>query len=588
MIETERNKRHGEGVNSQKQRNIVPILTCSGAGVFSMVKQALAWLFFCSCLPASAQSVPAHDRQQSVAAIMAAEYALQTNDLKTAAIEYTKAARYSDDVALSERASRLAMTAEMPELTRQALARWRQLAPDSSAMLSLALDLAMKQGEADNAFQYGRQLFSSSNPEHHKAFIDMLASEKSDGGVMARAVMRETANNTHLLPDQATLWIQLWVLSGRIEENSASELLAEKMGEKFPEDARTQLIAASVMREKGMHAEALAHVIRATKLAPQTKWVKQTILSELTLARAWTEADNYLLTKLQDEATLLMRGRFILANNQAELTEKFYQQVLQSEEIKSAKMQLLQAQLADNLGRWAEAEKIYQAIPQGAERDRAQLRLPVMLQKQNRIAEALANLHAYQKNPDADGEFVRDSYLVEANLFDDASVDGKAMKVFQRGLAIFENDPLLLYGRAMQHEKMSRANAALADLNLVLAQNPQNAEALNAYGYTLAKHKKAYPQAMVYLEKAIKLKPGSVEIMDSYGWVKLKLGQKQESLTWLEKAWLQAKGPEIAAHLGEAYWALGRKDEARKIWLQGQKINPQHSVWSLLKKNYSL
>jgi tetratricopeptide (TPR) repeat protein len=578
-------------VSDQKQRNMAPILTCSGAGVFTMASRLalLLWLF-AGCLllsPNDARAVITAERQRSVAAIMAAEYALQNNDLKVAAIEYVKAARYSDDIALSERASRLAMTAEMPELTRQALQRWRQLAPESSAMLGLSLSLAIKQGEADIAYDYSKQLLSQPNPEHHKVLLDVLGSEKSDKGVMSRAVMREIAKHQEIIPEQATLWIQLWLLSGQLGENAAELALAENLATKFPGDARAQVITAIVLRDKGEQSASLAMLVRATELSPQTPWVKRAVLTEFSQAQAWLEGDRYLSSMPQDEAVMLMRGRFVLAGEQTENVEKFYSQLVKHENNDSAKIQFLQAQLSERLGRWAESEKIYQGITQGLEYDRAQLRLPVVLQKQNRLTEALAKLHTYQKKPDADGEYVRDSYLVEAGLFAEPSADRKAMNAFQRGLAIFENDPLLLYGRALQHEKMLRISAALSDLNVVITQNGQNAEALNAYGYVLAKHRKAYPQAMMYLERAIKLKPTSPEIMNSYGWVKLKLGQKQESLTWLEKAWLRAKGPEMAAHLGEAYWALGRKDDARKVWAQGHKINPQHAVWTSLKKHYS-
>ena len=70
------------------------------------------------------------EKSQTVAAVMTAEYALQNKDIKTAALEYTKAAQLSDDVNLAERAASLALSVKMTELTRKALVRWRQLAPN--------------------------------------------------------------------------------------------------------------------------------------------------------------------------------------------------------------------------------------------------------------------------------------------------------------------------------------------------------------------------------------------------------------------------------------------------------------------------
>ncbi len=161
------------------------------------------------------------------------------------------------------------------------------------------------------------------------------------------------------------------------------------------------------------------------------------------------------------------------------------------------------------------------------------------------------------------------------------------MKALQRGLAIFEADPLLLYGRAMQHASQNRIDAALKDLKKIIDDNNQNAEALNAYGYTLAQHKKQYAQALPFIEKALKLRPGSASTMDSLGWVKLMQRKYDDAQHWLEKAWSKSKDAEIAAHLGELYWVLGRKDEARKMWSVGQTIDPQYALWPTLKKKYS-
>jgi len=161
------------------------------------------------------------------------------------------------------------------------------------------------------------------------------------------------------------------------------------------------------------------------------------------------------------------------------------------------------------------------------------------------------------------------------------------MKALQRGLAIFEADPLLLYGRAMQNASQNRVDSALSDLKKIIDDNGQNAEALNAYGYTLAQHKKEYAQALHYIEKALRLRPGSASTMDSMGWVKLMQRKYVEAQGWLEKAWSKSKDAEIAAHLGELYWAIGRKEEAKKIWTTGQEIDPDYSLWPAIRKKYA-
>ena len=53
------------------------------------------------------------------------------------------------------------------------------------------------------------------------------------------------------------------------------------------------------------------------------------------------------------------------------------------------------------------------------------------------------------------------------------------------------------------------------------------------------------------------------------------------SVTWgelvgsyLEKARAQRNDPEVAAHLGEVLWSLGRKEEARKVWTSALVLHP--------------
>ena len=526
------------------------------------------------------------EKSQTVAAVMAAEYALQNKDIKTAALQYSKAAQLSDDANLAERAASLAMSVRMTELTRTTLRRWRLLSPDSAAMWGMNLRLSMQLGEAEAAFIFSRKLLSYGTPEYTNPLFEVLRTEKADGGVISRAVLRDIAKNA-AMPDNVQIWIQLLFLAEALDEPVATQILSEKIAFKFPDDARAQVIGASASRIKGDEATALAMVQRASILQPQNNWVKQTVLAELTQLQAWLEAEKYLASGPQDENTWVMRGRLLLEARQREPIESFYTSLLQQQKQPSQKLQLLFGQLADANGRWADAERWYHGVNASPERERAKLRLPIMLLKQNRWNEALSQLHALQKDTNADGEYIRDSYLIEADLWAKQDKDPQAMKALQRGLAIFEADPLLLYGRAMQHASQNRVDAALKDLKKIIDDNNQNAEALNAYGYTLAQHKKQYAQALPFIEKALKLRPGSASTMDSLGWVKLMQRKYDDAQHWLEKAWSKSKDAEIAAHLGELYWVLGRKDEARKMWSVGQTIDPQYSLWPTLKKKYS-
>jgi predicted negative regulator of RcsB-dependent stress response len=62
------------------------------------------------------------------------------------------------------------------------------------------------------------------------------------------------------------------------------------------------------------------------------------------------------------------------------------------------------------------------------------------------------------------------------------------------------------------------------------------------------------------------------------GWVDFKLKEYQSSLGLLEYAYELEKHPEIAAHLGEVLWVLGREDDAKSIWSDAVMKHPSNDV----------
>ena len=53
------------------------------------------------------------------------------------------------------------------------------------------------------------------------------------------------------------------------------------------------------------------------------------------------------------------------------------------------------------------------------------------------------------------------------------------------------------------------------------------------------------------------------------------MGRLEEAVTYLQKALSIRPDAEVAAHLGEVLWVLGRKDEARVVWDTALKDTPK-------------
>ena len=77
------------------------------------------------------------------------------------------------------------------------------------------------------------------------------------------------------------------------------------------------------------------------------------------------------------------------------------------------------------------------------------------------------------------------------------------------------------------------------------------------------------------LERAAALRPQDGNIADSLGWVLLRQGDLPKAVQTLERAVeLESRNSTINEHLGDAYWAVGRRTEARYQWRRALDLVP--------------
>ena len=96
-----------------------------------------------------------------------------------------------------------------------------------------------------------------------------------------------------------------------------------------------------------------------------------------------------------------------------------------------------------------------------------------------------------------------------------------------------------------------------AQLRKLIQTQPDNPQAYNALGYSLADRNQRLQEADKLVEKASSLAPNDAFIMDSVGWVKYRMGDTSDALKFLRKAYDLQPNAEIGAHLGEVLWKTG-------------------------------
>jgi len=134
-------------------------------------------------------------------------------------------------------------------------------------------------------------------------------------------------------------------------------------------------------------------------------------------------------------------------------------------------------------------------------------------------------------------------------------------------------DPGLLYTFAMSAEKAGHIDVMEKTLREILRKYPNDANSLNALGYSLADRNIKLSEAFNLISKAHQLSPKDSFILDSLGWVNFRLGKNSIALEQLQQAFTMKPEADIAAHTGEVLWAMNRRPEAEDMWRQGQKID---------------
>ena len=217
----------------------------------------------------------------------------------------------------------------------------------------------------------------------------------------------------------------------------------------------------------------------------------------------------------------------------------------------------------------------YSQVKEGEYVFPSRIRMTYLLVKVGKVDEAREML---QKTTAKDNQQRAQLILTEGQILRDMKKYDLAAKVLNKGLETLPNNPDILYEAAMVADKMGKRDLFESFIRKLIKVAPEHAHAYNAFGYSLLERNERLPEAMQLLERAYQLAPDDPAIMDSMGWGYYRLGNLPKSLEFMRKAYAAFPDPEVAAHLGEVLWHSGAKDEAKKIWQESIKNNPDNAV----------
>ena len=521
-------------------------------------------------------------------ALMAAERQLLSGDLDGALAAYLtilEAEGSASDSALLQRVLTLAGYGEDPalELTL-AQARLAQKADRSGRLaLARALGRAGNYGEALGALA---PLAAAAGPEVFDRFVDgVLAGDEAPAAqrFMAQSLAREAFREGATLPlarAQARAGARLFVALQLYED---ALILMADAGLSMMDSPQAVSWRAEALEGTGQLRAALAQLEAGLAIFPDAGGLRfararlQVRLNHLDEAR-----DDFLalLQRSGENADLLLALALIhLDQNRLEEAGAYLDRLDALGE-RPAPVAFHRGEIAARQGDLAVALAHWEAVPLGREYGRMLRRAAYWLGASDdrgallRFAEA--QFARYPEARERTALALADAVLGEAG---GGEIGGgeTARGVLSLALRI-KATPSLHYRRGLLAQQAGDFAAAEADLRAVLALAPVHAQALNALGFFLAERGERLEEAQRLVERALELAPGTPAFLDSLGWVAFQRGAYEAALPPLREAFERRGDGEIAAHLGETYWRLGRRNRARQAWLGGLEKDPEDPV----------
>lgn len=594
-----------------------PRATLSAAALAAMVMGHAAWAAPVAkpAVPAAAASAPGAEAPEAPRVpeqssldgqlfyqLLIAEIQANGGDAGSAYQLYLDAARRHQSGQLYQRAVEIALRARAGEQALSAAKAWRQALPqsrDAAEFTSQILIVLGRPGELAAPLRALIQLTPTPQQPQVLANLPRSLARLSDRQVAAQVIDEATQPWRQPPLEMAEAWAasgEAWLMAKQFTKAMAATRKALALQ---PNLLTANLLAADMI---GQQPDAETWVKERVSRADAPPLLRLAYARRLASAQRYEEAATQLdeLVKVQPEQTghWILLAAVRLELRQADAAEAALKQVLArteptaptptqpaptssagntaSAEAASGDIALdkdreqaylLLAQLDDLRGKRADALRWLELADPRHEKMAVQSQRARLLAQQGKLADARALLRGL---PESEPRDAITKAQAEVQLLRDLGQLPEAYKVLEQTSARFPDDHELQYDQAMLAEKLKRFKDMERLLRRVIELAPDNPNAYNALGYSLADRKVQLDEARTLVEKAAALKPADPFITDSLGWVAFRQGRLDDAAKLLREAYTARPDTEIGAHLGEVLWTQGRKDEALRVWRESQ------------------
>lgn len=508
--------------------------------------------------------------------LLVGEIAGQRGKLTLSVDFYARAAHTTRDPRIAERATRIAIYARRHDVALTTARLWVDTDTENLKARQILASLYIRNHQPEAALVHLEKLLAGPGIDVAKQLLlisNQLSGEQDKQaalGVM-HSLLQTHKNN----PDAQYAYANLAVHAG--ETNEAMQAIDAALSQR-PDWPMAIIMRARILTREGNLPAALKYLETAVNNAADTTVLRlayaRLLVDSQRLDDAWQQFSVLHEQASSNKDILYAFAVLSMQTKRLDAAEQQFKKLAAFSERRNEAYFYL-GQIAELRKNKSGAMEYYSSISSGQHYLDAQVRIAYLLADLKGVEAARQHIETIETSRPA--ERVR-LYIAEGDMLTEAKQYPQALKLYNEALKTSPDNTDLLYARAMLGEKMGDIKRLEIDLRRIIKSNPNNAQALNALGYTLADRTQRHEEALGYIKQAMALEPRSFYILDSLGWVLYRMGRYDEAVKYLRQAIELNWDPEIAAHLGEVLWVKGEQESAREIWDTALKKSPGDKI----------
>lgn len=541
-------------------------------------------------MPASPHAAPEADtaqlpKQELTGQILyqylLAEIAAQRGQFALAASAYLDLARNTRDPRIVRRAAEVAFHARQFDAALEAVGLWLSIDPASQQARQMQSSMLLAAGRIDE-------------------LAALLGKALAAEGPRAGETLMQLARGFSRYPDRVAIFRLFDALTKPYAELPEAQFVRAQMAVGVGDaDAAKAAVDRALALRPDWEQAAMAKAELLPRGAPQIAFLNIWLAANpggqqarLALARALVAEKRYeeartefrtLLAANPDNPDILYAvGMLSLQLNAVGDAEQPLRRFVElgRGDLNTARYYL--GQIAEQAQKMDESIRWYDLVDSGENQLGAKIRAARILARQQKLDQARERLAVLRAAGETDVRLT----VAEGQLLRDAGRNEEAFDFLNRALEAQPDQTDLLYEVSLAAEKLGQLELVERLLRRLIVLKPDSPQGYNALGYTFADHNIRLDEATQLIDKALALTPDDPFILDSKGWLLFRQGNGGAALEALQKAYSKQPDAEIAAHIGEVLWSLGRSNEAVSVWRDASRLHPGNEVLNATIKRF--